>query len=111
VEGSLEKLEQVLVPTGVTGEEGATSGGAPSEGAPSEEAPLEEAPLEEAPLEEAPSGGGSLAQDVFWTSLRAIPQAKGKEGSSVEFCLLKGTIRVEQNQRAVYGIGLFAKEP
>ena len=96
VEGSLEKLEQVLVPTGVTDEEGATSGGEPSEGVPSED---------------AASGGGSLPQDVFWTSLRAIPQAKGKEGSSVEFCLLKGTIWVEQNQRAVYGIGLFAKEP
>lgn len=96
VEGSLEKLEQVLVPIGGTGEEGATSG---------------EAPLEGVPSEDVPSGGGSLPQDVFWTSLRAIPQAKGKEGGSVEFCLLKGTIRVEQNQRAVYGIGVSAKEP
>jgi hypothetical protein len=52
--------------------------------------------------------GGSLPQDTFWTSLGAIPQAKGR--SSVEFCLLKGNIWVEQNQRAVYGIGLFAKE-
>ena len=40
VEGSLEKLEQVLVPTGVTDEEGVTSGGAPSEGVPSEDAAI-----------------------------------------------------------------------
>jgi hypothetical protein len=78
VEGSLTKLEQVLIPTEV-----------PKEG-------------------EIPEGG-SLRQDTFWTSLGAIPQAKG--GSSVEFCLLKGNIWVEQKQRAVYGIGLLAKEP
>ena len=101
MEGSLEKLEQVLIPTAVTGQEGVTSGEAPSEGAPSEEASLEG----------TPSGDGSLPEDVFWTSLRAIPQAKGKGGGSVAFCLLKGNIWVEREQRAVYGIGLVAKEP
>jgi hypothetical protein len=79
VEGSLAKLEQVLISTEAPKEEGATT------------------------------QGGSLPQDTFWASLGAIPQAKG--GSPVEFCLLKGDIRVGQNQRAVYGVGLLAKEP
>jgi hypothetical protein len=84
VEGSLQKLDQVLIPTEVTGADGAVT-------------------------EKATTEGGSLPQDTFWNSLRAIPQAKG--GHSVEFCLLKGDIWVEQNQKAVYGIGLFAKKP
>ncbi len=84
VEGTLQKLEQVLIPTVATGAEGAISEGATTE-------------------------GSSLPQDTFWTSLGSIPQAKG--GGSVEFCLVKGNIWVEQNQRAVYGIGLLAKEP
>ena len=48
------------------------------------------------------------SQDTFWTSLQSVPQAKGK--NPVEFCLLKGNIRVEGNQRAVYGIGMLVKK-
>lgn len=93
VEGSLQKLEQVLISTEATGAEDVTAEGVTTEGVTTEGVTTE---------------GGSLPQDTFWTSLGAIPQAKGR--SSVEFCLLKGNIWVEQNQRAVYGIGLFAKE-
>jgi hypothetical protein len=75
VKGSLERLQQVVIPTKPSGEEGAT-----------------------------PEGG-----ETFWSALQAIPQAKGH--SPVVFCLLKGDIWVEKNQRAVYGIGLLAKEP
>ncbi len=64
--------------------------------------PAEATGEEVPPSEEAPK-----VQDTFWTSLRTIPQAKGH--SPVEFCLLKGNIWVDQHQRAVYGIGLFAK--
>jgi hypothetical protein len=101
VEGSLEKLEQVLTPTKLTGEGDATPEGAlPEDALP-----------EVATPEGATPADTSLPQDTFWTSLHAIPQAKGKEGGSVEFCLLKGNIWVEGNQRAIYGIGLHAPVP
>jgi len=51
----------------------------------------------------------SPTEDTFWKSLQDVPQAKGQ--SPVEFCLLKGSIRVERDQRAVYGIGLLTKKP
>jgi hypothetical protein len=101
VEGSLQKLEQVLVRTEATGEEDATAEGVPTDDAPGEGEATEGVAAE----------GDPLSQDAFWTSLRAIPQAKGKGGGSVEFCLLKGNIWVERNQRAVYGIGLRSREP
>jgi hypothetical protein len=79
VDGYLERLETVLIPMDVTGEE------------------------------VSQATAVSPSQDPFWTSLQGVPQAKGR--SQVEFCLLKGSIRVERNQRAVYGIGLLAKKP
>ncbi len=82
VEGSLKRLEEVSIPMD-------TAGG--------------EAPPPEGEQPSPPS------LDIFWTSLGEIPQAKGQ--SKVDFCLLKGTIWVERNQRAVYGIGLLAREP
>ena len=47
-------------------------------------------------------------QGDFWTSLGGIPPAKGS--TPVDFCLLKGSIQVEGNTRAVYGIGLLVKK-
>jgi hypothetical protein len=106
VEGSLERLEQVLVPTQAAAEQGAVAGAAiPEHGSP------EGATPEDAPPEGMPQGADPLPQDTFWTSLRAIPQAKGKEGGLVELCLLKGNIWVEGSQRAVYGMGLLVKAP
>lgn len=52
---------------------------------------------------------GSAPERTFWTSLSAIPQAKGHRPAA--FCLLKGSIWVEKSQRAMYGIGLLAKGP
>ena len=58
--------------------------------------------------EASPLAEGFASQPTFRTSLRSIPQAK--ERTPVDFCLLKGSIRVERNTRAVYGIGLLAKQ-
>jgi hypothetical protein len=66
-------------------------------------------PIQEAGEEDETVEEGSRPQETFWSSLREIPQAKG-EGSA-RFCLLKGNIWVERNQRAVYGMGLLAKGP
>jgi len=51
---------------------------------------------------------GISAQGDFWTSLRGISPTKGS--TPVDFCLLKGSIRVQRNTRAVYGIGLLVKK-
>lgn len=79
VDGTLERIDTVLIPMDATGQEASTAADVPP------------------------------SQDTFWTSLHGVPPAKGQ--SPVEFCLLKGSIRVEKNQRAVYGIGLLAKKP
>jgi hypothetical protein len=79
IEGTLERVTEVLVATEAKEEDNSS----PAEG---------------------PS-----SQTAFWASLRAIPQAK--ERTAVDFCLLRGSIRMEKSLRAVYGIGLLAKQP
>ncbi len=108
VEGSLQRLDSVQIPKEAIGEEGETTEGETTEGETTEGETTEDATTEgEGPLEGEPPPPST--QDVFWTSLREISQAKGQ--SNVDFCLLKGSIWVEKNQRAVYGVGLLAREP
>ena len=78
IEGYLEKVNEVLIPTDASAEEASS----PVDGIP--------------------------PQSAFWASLREIPQAKGSP--PVDFCLLKGNIRVQRNTRAVYGVGLRVKK-
>ena len=61
------------------------------------------------PEGESDVAGGPRPREALWASIRGIPQAK--EHSPVEFCLLRGRLRVDRTQRAVYGIGLLSKQP
>lgn len=99
VEGLLNKLDQVALPTEAAGNEAPDEEELPEGNAtPDEEAAREE----DADVEEI-----SPPQETFWSFLRGIPQAKGE--SPVDFCLLKGSLWIEKNQRVVYGVGLRLK--
>ena len=52
--------------------------------------------------ENVPSGG-----QVLWTTLKAFSEGKGEP--SVKFCLLKGTLVIDKETKAVYGIGMMGK--
>jgi hypothetical protein len=86
VDGTLARLDRIAIPPKAAAEDGAA---AEEEGEALE--------------------GGSAAQETFWTLVGGIPQAKGD--SPVDFCLLKGSLWVDKDQRAVYGLGLRAKAP
>jgi hypothetical protein len=94
IDGTLEKVTAVQVQLD-----------APPEADPSE-AP--EVPRD-GPEERAPNPADSASSHAaFWAALQSIPQAK--KSPPLEVCLMKGTIRVDKNTRAVYGIGLYPKK-
>ena len=62
-----------------------------------------EAQAQKVNTEEKALSGGQL----LWTTLEALPDGKGKP--QVDFCLLKGTLEINRETKAVYGIGMTAK--
>lgn len=58
---------------------------------------------------ESSSADNASSETAFWAPLRGIQPAK--KSPPLEVCLLKGSIRVEENTRAVYGIGLYPRKP
>jgi hypothetical protein len=63
----------------------------------------------DAPEEADPNLADSASsQTAFWTSLHGVEPAK--KSPPLDVCLLRGTIRVEKNTKAVYGIGLYPKK-
>jgi len=58
-------------------------------------------------LEEGSEQKDEEGRRILWTSLEALPDAI--EGVPVDFCLLKGSLILERETKAVYGIGMMGK--
>ncbi len=63
----------------------------------------------EGQAEEPPAAAETSSPGIgrLWTSLQDLPEILG--ASPMEFCLLKGSIQINEKTRAVYGIGILAK--